>query len=394
MTTPDLRTLWNLDPETHHLNHGSFGAVPVAVQTVQDEWRRRWEANPTSFIHTEYQPALDQARNQVAQFVGADPEGFGFVRNTTSGIAGIVRSWESHLEPGDEILTTSQTYNAVRQTLEFSARRLGVSIVAVEVPLLLEDPEEVVRSVVGGITDRTRLAVIDHISSPTGQDFPIADIVGRLEPDIPVIVDGAHAPGQVDLNIGALNASWYVANLHKWVCAPKGAGLIATRSDRVADTFPTVISHAWPMPPGPGRYRALFDWLGTDDPTPWLAAPEAIRVIGSSVPGGWSEVRHRNRELVLAGRDLILERLGVKTPYPDSMVGSMASIPLPNSTTAPTNAMSPMTFDLIEAGFEVPVLFWPGHPNQVARISAHLYNNISEYEALADTLGRLLADRS
>lgn len=286
------------------------------------------------------------------------------------------------------MVTTNHVYNAVRQTMLFSAGRTGARVVEVDVPLPIADPAQVTEAVVGAVTDRTRLVVIDHISSPSGLVFPVEEIVAALEPHVPVLVDGAHGPGQVPLALDDLGASWYTGNLHKWVCAPRGAGLLVTRADRVAETYPTVISHSWPMEAGTERYRALFDWLGTDDMSPWLAAPEAIRVVGGLRAGGWPEVMRTNRELALAARDLLCDALGAKPIAPDSMVGSMAAVPLPYQEGEPVNGLSPLTSELMAAGFEAVVGFWHSPQMQLLRISAHQYNTIDEYKVLAGLLAR------
>jgi isopenicillin-N epimerase len=385
--------MWSLSPDIHHLNHGSFGAVPVPVQEARASWLRRWESATSRFIFEEFSSVIESARGEVAAFVGASTGGFAFVRNATTGIASVVRSIEPWFGPGDEIIVTSQTYNAVRQTVEFSASRTGATVVQVAIPFPIERHDQVVEAILTSVGPRTKLAVIDHISSPTALVFPLGDIVSELEPEIPVLVDGAHGPGQVPLNLEALGASWYTGNLHKWVCAPKGAAFLSTRVDRVDETFPVVISHGWntPMVRGQSRYHALFDWLGTDDMTPWLTAPEAIRCVGAMVPGGWPEVMARNHDLVIAGRDAICESLGIGHPAPDDMVGSMAAIPLPNGVGEPLpNLLSPLTDRLLEAGFETLVYPWPEWPLQVIRISAHLYNSLDEYEKLAAVLSELV----
>lgn len=387
-----ITDVWSLLPEIRHLNHGSFGAVPIPVQEEQRRWMERWEQATSRFISDEFQPAIDQARSEVAEFVGASADGFAFVRNATTAIAGVVRSLEPQLQPGDEILTTGQAYNAVRQTLEFTAARTGAKLVNVDVPLRLDTPSQVIDLVLDGVSGRTRLAVVDHISSPTGQVFPIADIVSALEPVVPVLVDGAHGPGQVPLDLDGLAASWYTGNLHKWVCAPKGSAFLATRQDRIEETFPVVISHAWNMAPGKERYRALFDWLGTDDPSPWLAAPEAIRVVAGLEAGGWPAVMESNHDLVVAGQELICRVLGTRPPYPESMIGSMAAIELPADSGQPSEAMlSPVLGQLMALGFETVVMHWPAWPDQLLRVSAHQYNRLEEYEALAGALSDLFA---
>jgi isopenicillin-N epimerase len=385
--------MWSLSPDVHHLNHGSFGAVPIPVQEARAAWLRRWESATSRFIFEEFSDAVETARADVAGFVGASAEGLAFVRNVTTGVASVVRSIEPWLGPGDEILVTSQTYNAVRQTVDFTARRTGATVVQAEIPFPLERPEQVTEAVLGLVSPRTRLAVIDHISSPTALVLPLEEIVWALEPDVPVVVDGAHGPGQVPLALDSLGASWYSGNLHKWVCAPKGAGFLATRPDRVDQTYPVVISHGWntPMVRGQSRYHALFDWLGTDDMTPWLTAPEAIRCVGAMLPGGWPEVMAHNHGLALAARLVICDRLGIDLPAPDGMVGSMAAIPLPDGTGQPLpNLLSPLNDTLLEAGFETLVYPWPEWPAQVIRVSAHLYNTLDEYEKLGSALSELV----
>jgi len=381
--------MWSLSQDLVHLNHGSFAAVPVEVQEKQSDWRARWEANTTAFILNDYQPAVDAARNALAPFVGADPQGVVFVRNATAGVASAVRSMEPLLEPGDELLTTSQDYNAIRTILEYAAARTGARVVVADTPFPVPSPDAITAAVVERVSDHTKLAVIDHITSPTGLIFPIEEIVDALEPEVPVVVDGAHAPGQVPLALNGLGASWYTGNLHKWVCAPKGAGFLHTRSDRIDMTVPTIISHGWnqPVPPDGSRYRALFDWLGTDDNSAWLTVPEALRVTGALEPDGWPGLMEKNRALSLHARDILCERLNVAAPAPDVMVGSMAAIPLPDGKgDDPGGLLSPLNYELLEAGFETMVMNWPDWPGQLLRVSAHHYNHIDEYSALAEEL--------
>ncbi|HEY6635293.1 MAG TPA: aminotransferase class V-fold PLP-dependent enzyme [Acidimicrobiia bacterium] len=377
--------MWSLSPDVRHLNHGSFGAVPIPVQERQTEWHRRWEANPTAFVHNELGPALATARLALAGFVGADAAGLVFVRNASQGVASVLGSVAPTLVPGDEILTTDHDYNAVRQTLEHTAARVGAVVRVVPIPFPIDTPDTAVDAVLGAVGERTRLLVIDHVTSPTGLLLPIDRIVAELEPDVPVLVDGAHGPGQLALDLDGLGASWYTGNLHKWVCAPKGAAFLHTRADRVESTVPTVISHGWNHPPaGTSRYHALFDWTGTDDFTSWLVVPDAIEVVGGLETGGWPALIDRNHHLVSQGRDVLCEMLGIGAPAPDEMVGSMAGVPLGDHEGGPGEGLlSPLTWRLLDAGFESVVSFWPASPAQVIRLSAHHYNTLAEYEALA-----------
>ena len=385
--------MWALSPEVHHLNHGSFGAVPVEVRTRQREWQRRWDANPTGFVYEELVDGIDRARLALADFVGADPAGLAPVVNASSGVAAVVRSIEPSLKPGDELVTTSQDYNAVRQTLEFSARRAEARVRVVEVPFPIETPEMVREAVLAAVSDRVRLVVLDHITSPTALVFPIEEIIAALEPDIPVLVDGAHGPGQVELDLDSLGASWYTGNLHKWVCAPHGSAFLHSRADRIEETVPTVISHAWnsPLPAGTSRYQGLFDWTGTTDFSPWLVVPDVLKILVDLQPGGWPAIMKRNHELVIAARDLLCASLGIETPAPETMIGSMAAVPLPDAGGAdPGGQLSPLNGRLLADGFETVVSVWPVWPHQVLRVSAHLYNSLDEYHLLARHLSGLV----
>jgi isopenicillin-N epimerase len=381
--------MWALEPGTRHLNHGSFGAVLDEVLDLQSEWRSRLEANPSRFVFRELQTATDRARDAVAGFVGADPAGIVPVRNATTGVASVLRSVEPTLQPGDQLLTTAHDYNAVRQVLRFTAERTGSEVVVAPVPFPVADPSNVTGAVLEAVTSRTRLAVIDHITSPTALVYPIQDLVSALEPQIPVLVDGAHGPGQVPLALDLLGASWYTGNLHKWTCAPKGAAFLSTRSDRIPMTVPPVISHGYNAPGlGPdGRYRQLFDWLGTDDVSAWTVIPDVLRLVGGLETGGWEAVMKRNHDLILEGRAVIAAAVGTAPPAPDEMVGSMASVLLPDGDgPAPPGELSPLMDPLFDAGFAALVMNWPEWPRQLLRISAHLYNTPDDYLALAEAL--------
>ncbi|HEX9865754.1 MAG TPA: aminotransferase class V-fold PLP-dependent enzyme [Acidimicrobiia bacterium] len=381
--------MWALEPGTRHLNHGSFGAVLDEVLELQTAWRSRLEANPTRFVFRELQTAVDKSRDEVAGFVGADPAEIVPVRNATSGVASVLRSMEPTIGPRDQMLTTAHDYNAIRQILEFTALRTGAEVVVATVPFPLASAQVVTEAVMDRVTGRTRLAVIDHVTSPTALVYPIEEIVATLEPDVPVLVDGAHGPGQVGIDLNRLGASWYTGNLHKWVCAPKGAAFLHSRSDRLEMTVPTVISHGHNAPAAEAgdRYRLLFDWLGTDDFSAWAVVPDVLRLVGGLEAGGWDAVMKRNHELVLEGRRVIADALGTELPAPDEMIGTMAAIRLPDGEGSdPGGDLSPLMSDLIDRDFATLVMNWPAWPRQLLRVSAHLYNTVDEYRALAEVL--------
>ena len=384
-----LRAHWSLDPEVVFLNHGSFGACPRPVLAHQEMLRARMEREPVHFFVHQLESLLAAARAEVAAFVGADPDELVFVRNATAGVNGVLRSLI--FQPGDELLTTDHAYNACRNVLDHVAERAGARVVTVRVPFPLADPHALVESIAAAATPRTRLALIDHVTSPTGLVLPAAAIVARLaERGIDTLVDGAHAPGMLPLDLRALGAAYYAGNFHKWVCAPKGAGLLVVRRDRQAGLHPAVISHGYNSRRQRPRFHEEFDWTGTDDPSAWLCVPEAIRFIGGLVPGGWDEVRAHNRALVLAGRQILCDALGQPPPAPEEMIGSLASVPVPDGEVDPSR--SPLYEDPLQAALfarhhiEVPVPPWPAPPRRLIRISAQLYNDVDEYRVLAAAL--------
>lgn len=383
-----MREHWTLDPAVTFLNHGSFGACPRAVLDAQQALRAQLEREPVQFFVHELDGLLHAARAEVASFVGASPEDLVFVRNATSGVNAVLRSLS--FEAGDELLTTDHAYNGCRNALEFVARRSSARVTVVPIPFPIESPEEIVERVVDSVTERTRLALLDHVTSPTGLVLPIASMVQRLaDRGVDVLVDGAHGPGMVGLDLSALGAAYYAANFHKWVCAPKGAGMLWARPDKQESLHPPVISNGYNSPRPRKRFLEEFDWTGSDDPTPWLCVPEAIRDV-ASLGGGWAAVRARNRALALKARALLCDVLGLDPPAPETMIGSLAAVPLPpGDGRPPTSALGPGSLQqrLFDAhGIEVPVIAWPRPPSRLIRISAHLYNEEADYHRLARAL--------
>ncbi len=382
-------SIWRLDPTVSHLNHGSFGAAPVPALEAQQRWRDLLESNSTRFMLEHYQPALDRARERLAEFVGADPAGLAFVNNATEGVNAVLRSLEAILRPGDEIVITDHGYNACRNAATVTAARTGARVVTASFPFPIDSPRQVIDGVTAAVTDRTRLLLIDSVTSPTALVLPVEELVTALEPGVEVLVDAAHAPGMVDFDVSSIGASYITANCHKWMCAPKGSAFLYVREDRRPAVYPAVVSHgyngAWPA--AGGHLHTQFDWTGTDDPTAWLSVPDALDAVGALQPDGWEGVRRTNRELCLAGRDILVDALGVEPPAPDSMIGSIASIPLPGSSEPAGTIFDPMMARLRSKwSIEAMVFGWPRPPERLLRISAHQYNRIEEYERLAEAV--------
>lgn len=391
---PPLRDHWTLDPAITFLNHGSWGACPRVVLGAQQAIRDEIEREPVHFFVDLLQPRLDAARDRVAAFVGADPQDLVFVRNATAGVNAVLRSLS--FQAGDELLTTDHAYNACKNVLDFVAERSGARVVVARVPFPITSPSEVVDAVLAAVSPRTRLALLDHVTSPTGLVLPLAELVAGLEArGVDTLVDGAHAPGMLDLDVTSIGAAYYTGNFHKWICAPKGAAMLHVRRDRQRGIHPAVISHGYTVRHERPSFRAEFDWTGSDDPSPWLCVPAAIDAVGSMVPGGWPEVRARCRELALAGRRLIAAALGVAEPAPEAMIGTLAALPLPPSAGPPPTSLlyaDPLHDRLFEEfAIEVPIPPWPRFPSRLIRISAFLYNELDDYERLADALPRALA---
>ena len=396
MQTPgNPARLWPLDPAVIFLNHGSFGACPAEVLRHQAELRAEREAEPVRFLLRELPDRLAAARQALADFVGADADDLAFVTNATSGVNAVLRSLV--LSAGDELLVTDHAYNACRNALEFVAGRAGARVVLAPVPFPVASPGSVVDAVLANVTPRTRLALLDHVTSPTGLVLPIAGLITELRArGVEVLVDGAHAPGMLPLDLRALGAAYYSGNCHKWLCAPKGAAFLWVRRDRQTDVRPLTISHgASARHAGRSRFRLEFDWTGTDDPTAWLTVPRCIEYLGSLAEGGWPALMARNRALALEARDLLCAAVGTDPPCPAEMVGTLAAVRLPDGQTTDLGwrQSDPLQQRLFEGwGIEVPVVSWPAPPRRLLRVSAQLYNVRAHYVRLADALRKELAD--
>lgn len=377
---------WLLDPSLRHLNHGSFGAVPRPVLEAQDEWRRRFESDPVGFVDGDLMPELDRVRETWARLLGADPAGTVMLRNTTAGMTTVLDAVARALPRGSQIVLTDHAYNSTRIAVDVVAARHDVHPVTVGLPFPVRSPDEVTDRVVSAVAPRTGLVVLDLVTSRTALRLPVEAIVSAVG-DVPVLVDAAHGPGMVDMSSGSLRgAAFVVANGHKWLCAPRGSAAMVVREDWRDRVRPLVVSHGWEdgFAPGRSRLHATFDWTGTDDVTSWLTVPSAVQTVGALHPDGWPGVREANRALARYARDQLCEALGVEAPAPDSMLGSMAAVPLPGES---SDMLDPLAAELRGHGFVVAAF---GGAPRVLRVSAHVYNEAAEYDALAQLLPGLL----
>jgi isopenicillin-N epimerase len=388
-----LRRHWTLDEDVTFLNHGAFGACPRAVVEAAARVRAELEREPVRFFEQLFEPALDRARTEVGAFVGARPQDVAFVPNTTSGVNAILASLE--LGPGDVILTTDHAYNACKNAVSHVADRRGATVSVVRIPLPLSGPDEVVDRIMDAAGPNVRLALIDHVTSQTGIVFPIARIVRALrERGIETLVDGAHGPGMVPLDVSELGAAYYVGNFHKWVCASKGAAMLWVRPDKQRGIHPTSISHGYASTRDRSRFLEEFDWTGSADPSAFLSVPDALRFVGGLLPGGWPAIYAHNHALALSARRRLCDALGTAPVVPESMIGSLASVSVPDAP--PGASFLPQSEPLHRVladqyGIEVPVFVWPSPPKRLLRVSAHLYNTEADYENVARALPLALA---
>jgi isopenicillin-N epimerase len=394
------RSPWNLDPEVSFLNHGSFGACPAPVLEAQRAWRDRLEAEPVRFLDRELEPLLDAVRTEVAEFLNGEPDGIAFVPNATTGVSTVLASLR--FEPGDELLAGDHEYNATLNALRAAAQRDGATVAVCHIPFPVHDPAQAVEAYLEAVTPRTRFALVSQVTSPTALVLPVAALVRELNRrGVDTLVDGAHAPGMVPVDLDGIGAAWWTGNGHKWLCAPKGAAILHARADKRDQLRPLAVSHGYnDTRLDRSRYRRLFDWTGTVDYSPYLSLSAAIRFVGALHPDGWPGLMADNAALARQGRDRICSALGVPPPAPDAMLGSMAAIPLPGLAPTPEAArrLHDQLFD--EERIEVPIVTFPvaaaldpgaGPTAALVRISAQRYNTPDEYAALAAALAvRLL----
>ncbi len=369
------------------LNNGSYGLTPEVVGAAQRELQRRLEADPVRFFKSDMEFYADDARRALAEFVHVDPENLALVSNGTFAVATVLNNLD--LQPGDEILITDHEYMATMNELGKICRQTGAVVKIAPVPFPDVTAESVIESVVGAMNEKTKVVLVSHIASASAIVMPVQEIVDAAkERGIDSFLDGAHTPGQLDLDIGKLDPTWYAASCHKWLATPKGTGFIYTSPNRQRGFKPMVLSCREHEKRDDRRsYLCDFDYVGTNDYTGNLVIPVSIAHMGAQLPGGWDELRSRNHDLVIKGAKLICDAIGIEQRVPESMIGTMVSIPLPGKC-EPGELMGEALWDrlYLNHGIQVPIWDLPGVHARVMRVSAQLYNTIEDYEALASAL--------
>jgi isopenicillin-N epimerase len=376
-----LRSHFLLERDIVFLNHGSFGATPRAVMAAQRRWQRRMEAEPVRFMTRELGHALPEAGAALARFLGAAPGDLVFVENATAGVNAVLRSFP--LGPGDEVLITGEVYPAVLKTLRHIAERGGARIVEAPLDLPFTDEAAILSDVAARLSPRTRLLVLDLITSRSAAILPVAALA-RLARDAGarVLIDAAHGPGQIDLDLPGLGADWVAGNVHKWLFAPKGTGFLWAAPGAQAGLHPTVISHGY----GEG-FQAEFGWTGTRDPSAWLSVPAAIDFYRRHGDGA---LRVRNRDLAAEAAALLAAALDAEVSAPAAMRAAMAALALPARLGGEPAVAASLHDRLLDRHrIEVPVF---AHAGRLwLRVSAQIYNERADYERLAEAAAREMA---
>ena len=386
---------WLLDPEVTFLNHGSLGSCPLPVLEAQARWREELERRPIQFLLRDLAARMAGVRSCLGELFGCAPDDLALMPNAESCINAVLRSLE--FGPGDELLATTHDYNACLNSMDFVAGRSGARVIRAAIPFPITDASEVTEAILAEVTPRTRLAMISHITSATGLVFPMQEIVGELENlGVQVIVDGAHAPGQIDLDLDRLGASYYAGNCHKWLCCPKGTGFLHVRRDRQSVIHPLIISHGMNDPRTDlSLFRKEFDWQGVADPSGFLAIPTAISFLGSLVPGGLPSLAARNHSLALSFRDALCPIFRLEPPAPDSMVGSMAAFPVDHIVPEPEIRQKLELMLREQHHIEIPMIRWrPTLDTErwTLRVSCQIYNDKGDIDRLATALASSIAE--
>jgi isopenicillin-N epimerase len=370
----ELRREFLLDPGVAFLNHGSFGACPERVFEGYQAWQRELEHEPVDFIRRRLPDLLGGARAALAEYLGCAAQDLAFVPNATTGVNLAARSLD--LGPGDEVLTTDLEYGACDLAWDWVCHRAGARYVRVPIRLPLHDPSELVEALFAGVSERTRAVFASHVTSETGLVLPIDEIVARARAlDLVTIVDGAHAPAQVPVDLAELDADLYSGNCHKWLAAPKGAGFLHVRHEHHDRVDGAIVS--WGYEEGT-TFSERIESQGTRDPAAWLALPDAIRF---QAERDWDDVRHRCRRLAREARRELCDLLGTEPLAPEAMIAQMAAVRLPRS--------APDLSDRLFAGHrvEIPV---GGPEDNLLRLSVAAYTTREEIDRLLAALVREL----
>ena len=318
---------WSLDKSVTFLNHGSFGARPIPILKKQSEYRKQLESEPLRFMMREADSLIEKSREALSGFIKCDRKDLVFVNNATTGVNTVLKSLD--FTTGKEILITNHIYPACRNTINKIAKEKKLKVKEIKIPLHIYNSSDITEKVINSVNSKTALVLIDHISSIPGIRFPIEEIVNELNSrSIDVIVDGAHAPGMVPLDLKKLNAPYYTGNCHKWICSPIGSAFLYVREDKQKHIKPLVTSRMYGETQTTlSEMQYNFSWQGTYDPTPIICIADAIEFMGSLFPGRWKELMKHNHELALAAGKKICSEFNIEYPYSDDLIAGLFGVP-------------------------------------------------------------------
>ena len=379
----NLKDEFLLDPAVIFLNHGSFGACPRSVFEDYQNWQRQLERQPVEFLGRRAVDLLAEARTELAEFINVEPDDLVYFTNPTNAINMVARSLNLH--PGDEILSTNHEYGAMDRTWRYICAKTGARYIQKSIHIPVSDHGEFIESFWQAVTPRTKIIFISHITSPTALIFPMEEICNRArQAGIISIVDGAHAPGHIDLDLKTIDADIYTGACHKWLCAPKGAAFLYARKDIQSKLDPLVISWGYESEkPGPSQFIDYHEWQGTRDLAAFLSVPSAIRF---QLEHDWDEVHHRCHKLAREARSQIDAITGLEPIYPDAQdwFGQMVAASLPINVDP--EALKQTLYDQ----YQIEVLTHMWQEQSLIRVSFQAYNQRSDLDALLNALDEIL----
>ncbi|KAI1267892.1 selenocysteine lyase [Xylariaceae sp. FL1019] len=388
---PDpMLSKWSLRQDVVHMDHGSSGACPTEILEYQNALRWDLDRGSPEFFLSAWSPRHRASKERLSKFVGADYDELLLTPGSTLGLNIVTQSQQ--FQPGDELLTTNHAYSSVTMLLKHVANRDGAKVVIANVPFPVASPDDIVASIMACVTERTKFAIIDHIVSRTGLVFPIKRIVAELAArGIDTLVDGAHGPGQVQVDLHDIGAAYYTTSCHKWMCAPRGVGFMYARRDRISKLKPLIIARSghWRDTNGAGYtwLEHTFEWNGCHDPSGVHSMPKIIDFLDTALPGGHAAMVKRNHDLAVEARTRVLEILGIAKPCPDDMIANMVTFPLPDSVLPNALGILPICKNLWERErAEIQCYHWPAYPKRIFRFSVQLHNSLEQFLWLASKI--------
>ena len=378
---PDLKNQFFLDPEIIFLNHGSFGACAKPVYENLLVWQKKLEEEPVKFFEDIIFDALKKSREALAAYINCSADDLVYFSNPTTAVNAVARSLR--LEPGDEVLSTNHIYGALDRSWKYICADKNARFVKAKIPFPIQSKQEFRDCLLSSVTDRTKVIFLSHITSMTAMIFPVEEIIEYAkERNILTIIDGAHVPGHIPLDINKLDADIYTGACHKWMCTPKGVSYLYVKKEFQENVHPLVVSWGWESEnPGPSKFLDWHEWQGTRDMSAFLTIPVAIKFLNKH---NWLKLGRRCRKQVVRTRNEFLDMLSIPPPCPDSWLGQMASIPLPID-----DADLFKNIILKKYKIQVPVFKW--EDITLLRFSIQFYNTKSDLDRLLAAVKEMLS---